>query len=456
MSELHDGLALHWSPEVWHRIHAAVREEITRARCGAKFLPTFHVPPKATTVPADVVKDPVAGLGGPGPSIAPLGALYVDETATDQVNEIWVEFSLTGAQVEEEEAIVHALHNQHQVPHQHQHQHQQLHASTGISLATRAANILAQVEDSLLFQGQNATQTALIGGGSTAVGYRLQPIDLGLLNLLLPGGSVPPLLGALPPGQIVPVSPVTPYGSYHERTVAAIVQAVSILGGNGQYGAFAAVLHTRPYADAHSPLPSTLITPAEPIRHLMNAGFYGTVALPPFLTPAGARNGGLPGSYPNVVPAILVTNGGAGYNPPPAAPPAVTIDLPPGGAPPGVRATAVATVSAGGVVTAITVTNQGSGYVATPNVAIVDPPAAAVGAVQATAEVAPVRYTGFVVSLGGNTMDLVRGRMTAHEDVVVRFEQKDADGFYRFRVVERFALRLKSIRAVVQLLFLAA
>jgi hypothetical protein len=287
----------------------------------------------------------------------------------------------------------------------------------------------------------------------------LRPIDLGLLNLLLPGGSVPPLLRALPPGQIVPVSPVTPYGSYHERTVTAIVQAVSILGGNGQYGAFAAVLNTRPFADAHSPLPSTLITPAEPIRHLMNAGFYGTVALPPFLTPAGALNGGLPVSYPNAVPAILVTNGGAGYNPPPAPPPAVAIDpLPPpvGGAPPGVPATAVATVSAGGVVTAITVTDQGSGYAATPNVAIDAPPGAAVGPVPATAEVAPVLYTGFVVSLGGNTMDLVRGRMTADEDVVVRFEQKDADGFYRFRVVERFALRLKSIRAVVQLLFLAA
>ena len=43
--------------------------------------------------------------------------------------------------------------------------------------------------------------------------------------------------------------------------------------------------------------------------------------------------------------------------------------------------------------------------------------------------------------------------MTADEDVVVRFEQKDANGYYRFRIVERFALRLKRITAVAQLRF---
>ncbi len=53
-------------------------------------------------------------------------------------------------------------------------------------------------------------------------------------------------------------------------------------------------------------------------------------------------------------------------------------------------------------------------------------------------------------------MDLVRGKMTADEDVIVRFEQKDANGYYRFRVIERLALRLKDITAVVQLQFLSA
>ena len=46
--------------------------------------------------------------------------------------------------------------------------------------------------------------------------------------------------------------------------------------------------------------------------------------------------------------------------------------------------------------------------------------------------------TGLLVSLGGNTMDLVVGM-----DVTTSFLQEDPDGLYRLRVWERFALRRK-------------
>jgi hypothetical protein len=65
-----------------------------------------------------------------------------------------------------------------------------------------------------------------------------------------------------------------------------------------------------------------------------------------------------------------------------------------------------------------------------------------------------VLYTGVLVSLSGNTMDHVRGRMDDHLDVIVTFNQKDANEQYRFRVVERVALRLKDPSAVIVLLFL--
>lgn len=57
-------------------------------------------------------------------------------------------------------------------------------------------------------------------------------------------------------------------------------------------------------------------------------------------------------------------------------------------------------------------------------------------------------YTGVLVSLGGNTMDLVVGL-----DATTAFMQQDTDGAYRFRVLGRFALRLKDLRAVVRLEF---
>jgi hypothetical protein len=65
-----------------------------------------------------------------------------------------------------------------------------------------------------------------------------------------------------------------------------------------------------------------------------------------------------------------------------------------------------------------------------------------------------VLYTGVLVSLGGNTMDLVRGRMDDQLDAVVTFNQKDVNENFRFRVVQRFALRLKDPTAVILLLFL--
>lgn len=65
-----------------------------------------------------------------------------------------------------------------------------------------------------------------------------------------------------------------------------------------------------------------------------------------------------------------LTLAGSGYAPPPAAPPAVTIAAAPAG---GVTATAVATVSAAGTVSLVTITNWGSGYVTTPSITIAPP-----------------------------------------------------------------------------------
>jgi|CZKU01.1.fsa_nt_gi uncharacterized linocin/CFP29 family protein len=444
-----------WSREVWSRIDAAVREEITRARVAAKFLPTIHVPAKATTVPADIVS-PTSSEDK-----TPINALSVDETATTRINEYWVEFSLTPAQVEEEMAAVHDPHHpqQQKLPehghgHHHQHQHHPPgHASTGTTLATRAANILAQVEDSIIFQGQNFFQSQLMSGASSPVNFRVnQPtLDLGLLNLLLPTSTLANPALALSADQIVTVSPAQPSGAqsglYQEKTVAAVAQAFSNLQGKGQYGPYALVLQTAPFADAHSPLPTTLITPAEPIRHLMNAGFYGTGTLPPFKTIAGTAGGGLNGGLGTTtsITAVKVTAPGTGYT---TAGTTVTIAAPPAG---GTQALATAIVS-GGAITGIAITVGGSGYTSAPLVTIVGP----AGALGAAAVVPQILYTGIVVSLGGNTMDLVRGKMSHEEDVIVRFEQKDVDGNYRFRVVERFALRLKDITAVVQLQFLSA
>ena len=57
-------------------------------------------------------------------------------------------------------------------------------------------------------------------------------------------------------------------------------------------------------------------------------------------------------------------------------------------------------------------------------------------------------YFGVLLSLGGNTMDLVMG-----VEPVTAFQQEDTTGNFRFRVVHRFALRVKDPTAIVILQF---
>lgn len=56
--------------------------------------------------------------------------------------------------------------------------------------------------------------------------------------------------------------------------------------------------------------------------------------------------------------------------------------------------------------------------------------------------------TGVLFSTGGNALDLVVG-----QDPVTAFSHADAEGLFRFRVFERFALRVKDPTSVVALAF---
>jgi len=405
---------IHWSHGVWQALDHAVMEEMMRTRVAAKFLPHVRVDKKQTTVASDVVVIPlVTPANQAGTPFDP--SLSVDESATNRIQEYWTTFRLSVAQVEEEEhqemAMSHdVVTNHHQGPvvvDQHNgHLNHPHRASTAVSLALRAANILAQAEDLVLFNGQNAvinsplfTGGLLLGVGTTGpLVQALDPklstdLDFGLLNIqpVFKAAKLQNLNIVLPSAaQVIPVHPSVPGTAtspptYAENTLNAIASAFSVLQGLGHYEHYALALNTIPYADIHQALKTTLIEPVEPVSHLIKAGIHGTGTLPPFtpVTPVGPQplSTGLPTQI----------NGNA-------------INFPPLSTPDGPTAN--------------------------------------------------VLYTGVLVSLSGNTMDHVRGRMEDHLDVIVTFNQKDANEQYRFRVVQRFALRLKDPTAVIVLLFL--
>jgi uncharacterized linocin/CFP29 family protein len=213
---------LSWPPAIWDKIDAHVCAELCRSRVATKFLPvvTGSLSPSARTVPADAFQ---ADQGN--------GTLSIPEGAELPLEERSVPFLLTKQQYEAEERL-----------------------GTALTLAVRAANELAQGMDFSVFQGS-------------------------------PNGSL--LQAAEEAGQIVDVPLLNPdhgpdeLDKYGENTFAAVAAAYALLESKGHYGPDALVCQFEAYADAHAPLPSTLIMPADRIRSLMTAGFYGTGTLPP-------------------------------------------------------------------------------------------------------------------------------------------------------------------------------
>jgi uncharacterized linocin/CFP29 family protein len=205
-----------WTPAVWARIDQAAVCEIDRASVAAQFLPKV---PSLTPSVRTV----------PANSIAGEGELNIDQTKVLPLLEESQLFFLSKEQYYEEEAI-----------------------GTAATLAWRAANRLARAMDAAIFQGkENQENPSLVSVAAAQQTFTVDPLN-------------PPVGGAV----------------YGENVFTAVADAYAHLQGLNLYGPYALVLPPKQYADAHAPLPTTLIMPADRIRPLMTAGFYASGTLP--------------------------------------------------------------------------------------------------------------------------------------------------------------------------------
>jgi hypothetical protein len=472
---------LHWPKEVWDRLDHAVRKELERTRVAAKFLPAHRVPPRTQTIAADTITITsssagvvamaivAAGAGPPTsvrwnpPSAPPAvsNSYTIDEGAVVRLVELSTDFILTPTQVEHETQVRHdqhgpSHHDQHGPSHHDEHgpgqsgmgvhgehghpggEHRHHGYSTAVTLATRAANVLAQAEDMLMFQGLGAFSSQFY---NNFVRWRPsgEPSDYGLLDvvpLLSTGSTVP----ALPAAQIIHVQPKTAGtpNVYGENTFEAVTDAYATLMGNGQYGPYALTLHNVPYADSFAPLPTTLIMPADRIAPLMTAGFRDSGTLD------------TPGVIAAQLASAAAANPPGGTTAPVAAANAAAVFALNYGATLGVAAATAATAAtANGEANAATAQQDGQNAAFAAASAMGNFPGlpGAAGGIQVAKYGLP-SYYGSLVSLGGNSMDRVVG-----VDATVGFMQETPDGNFAFRVFERIALRLKDISAVCRLEF---
>jgi uncharacterized linocin/CFP29 family protein len=351
--------------DIWNRIDKAVHDEMARTRVGAKFIPLYGpLPPGTRAISKDEITTSLTGT------------LSVAEGDDRSLVELSVQFRLTQAQVEDEHRL-----------------------ATAITLATRAANMLARAEDNLIFLGVN-----IAGGQGTPrirtttpipnVQFQSSHSERGLVpatggtastagTLFAAGDSLVTTVsstalaaamaaatqvataattaatranaaantvataatGAVAAAVTAATAAAAAAAAIVNDTLKAFNIAYSKLQSRGFYGPFALVLPRKAFADIYQPVGGGLGTPADSIKPLVAAGLFHTGVLPDTLS---ATDFGI----------------------------------------------------------------------------------------------------GVLAAVGGNTLDLAIGT-----DATTAFTQIDQLGQYRFRVYERLALRVKESNAVVALLF---
>jgi uncharacterized linocin/CFP29 family protein len=216
---------------IWKDIDSAVHDESARAKVVPKVIPLYGplANPWQRTISADqITKKPET--------------ITVDEVAEVPLVEVAQTFELSPAQVEEEGDQL----------------------STAVTLATRAANLLARGVDILILQGD--------------------PAKLPQNVKIVQGKAPAPALveAAARSRQVFPVDrdPNTNEPIYGEGTFAAVAAGYSELEGDGYVGPFALLLPPKIYADTFRPLKETLQTPGDRIMPLVPHGFTGTSSLP--------------------------------------------------------------------------------------------------------------------------------------------------------------------------------
>jgi uncharacterized linocin/CFP29 family protein len=202
-----------WTEEQWVRVNLAIQEEAQRARTAAKFLPLYGPLPPDT----DFVRKVDIPAGAP---------LTVNDTTTIELSTLQLKVHLRGAQLADPEM------------------------GSVLSAFRRAANILARIEDAIVFNGLP------LPAGTPTLGVQIT--------------------GGLTSSGLVPVgAPVAPPVAITDGAtlVEAVTNAVANLEKKGYFSPFAVVLSQDFFAYTSQPNPARpQVTPEEQIVPLLGGG----------------------------------------------------------------------------------------------------------------------------------------------------------------------------------------
>ncbi len=219
------GRPTEWTAQQWHTVQQAIYEEARKARVAARFLPLYGpIPADAETVPAEVLKQGTS-------SGAAIPRLHVEDSDVLHLATIAVNVSLNSQQVAQPDL------------------------SAALSMFRRAANIIARMEDALIFMGSDAWK----------------PDPAGIYRLT--GGPVPP--GLYQQGTKVSRSLTT-----GQELLAAVAEGIADLEGKGYGAPYALALSSGLFVISETPSASSLVLPSDRIRPLIEGPLVRTGTLP--------------------------------------------------------------------------------------------------------------------------------------------------------------------------------
>jgi uncharacterized linocin/CFP29 family protein len=259
-----------WTDDQWARIEDVIQREARSARVAASFLPLFGpLPPDADFVQDDTLTDGAPGRVGPrGRAVAPPTFPVINDRGIRQLATLQVEVQIRGAQIADPEL------------------------SSALQLFRRSANVLARLEDLVVFRGlvagpalPPAAVLPLPPPGAPPLGAPLPPQPLQPPgNWQITGGSaawglysdprsqdeiVPPIVPPRPPRP--PAAPPPALGPLGIQLVDNVSGAIRRLEWAGHFGPFALVLGPEFFQAVQTPSPS-LALPQDSIIPFLGGG----------------------------------------------------------------------------------------------------------------------------------------------------------------------------------------
>ena len=210
-----------WTEAQWARVRSVIQDEAARARVGATFLPLVGpLPPSTDYVPLDTID-----YGTPGTP-----RLSIDDKKTVQLATLQVRVFLRGAQVADPDL------------------------ASALQLFRRAANVLARLEDEVVFNGLSAAG---------------QPPPPALAVAQIVGGErTDGLVNGEPFRFPRPASTADMGGAL----VAAVSASIGELEAAGHFGPFAVVLGHDFFTAVQTPSPGSLVLPQDRIIPFLAGG----------------------------------------------------------------------------------------------------------------------------------------------------------------------------------------